>query len=213
MGGFHLLYQDVYSFGNADFNSFTSFIFGFLSVLFIIIVFIYILTVIGLWKMFKKAGKNGWEAIIPVYNTYTLCKITGVNPWWIVITFVAGIITSFVSALSILETIVTVYFDILLAVGIARSFGKNDGYAVGIYFFGFIFYLILGFGHSNYLGPRPMKDIIFNDNNNSNPSNNDPGYQANVSNTSTDNAVHFCSNCGTPVNQYHRFCPQCGKEL
>lgn len=31
---------------------------------------VYVIQVIGLWKMFTKAGIPGWKAIIPVYNTY-----------------------------------------------------------------------------------------------------------------------------------------------
>ena len=35
-----------------------------------------ILFVIGMWKMFAKAGEPGWASIIPFYNLYVLFKIT-----------------------------------------------------------------------------------------------------------------------------------------
>lgn len=210
---FHFFSQDIYSFFSTSSSLSAGFIFAFISVFLSVTFFIYILTAIGLWKMFKKAGKNGWEALIPIYNTYILCKITGVNPWWIVITFLAGFITSFSSALSILGSLVTIYFNILLAVGVARSFGKSDGYAVGIYFFDFIFYIILGFGSSNYLGPNPMKDIIFSDNN-FNTNNNCQEYNTTTTfSKNSDSSFQYCSNCGASVDRYHRFCPHCGKEL
>lgn len=47
----------------------------------IAVVTIYVIYTIALWKLFKKAGKNGWEAIIPFYNTYTLTEVAGLN-WW-----------------------------------------------------------------------------------------------------------------------------------
>lgn len=32
-----------------------------------------ILTLVGQWKMFKKAGKEGYIALIPVYNVWKRC--------------------------------------------------------------------------------------------------------------------------------------------
>ena len=36
-----------------------------------------VLDVIGKWKMFNKAGVPGWKALIPIYNTVVLYKISG----------------------------------------------------------------------------------------------------------------------------------------
>ena len=46
---------------------------GFGYIVFMLVV--YVLAVIGLWKMFEKAGEHGWMAIIPIVNTYKLFKI------------------------------------------------------------------------------------------------------------------------------------------
>ncbi len=35
------------------------------------------LVIAGLWKAFTKAGKPGWAAIIPIYNTIVLPQIAG----------------------------------------------------------------------------------------------------------------------------------------
>lgn len=35
-----------------------------------------IVFVVGMWKMFVKAGEAGWASIIPIYNIYVLFKIT-----------------------------------------------------------------------------------------------------------------------------------------
>ena len=177
-----------------------------------IILVICILTIIGQWKLFKKAGKKGWESIIPVYSTYILCQISGVNPWWLVIVFASGFISGLIPALSILSTIVNVYFGVLVAVSVSRSFGKSDGFAVGIYFLGFIFYLILGFGNSKYLGPKPMKDIIFKDTPNGNNNVSTP-EAAVYEDTNSSQNVYYCPSCGTKLSSDTKYCPHCGREL
>ena len=195
---------------NGDMGPFISFILGFFLVFLVIILIIGILTIIGQWKLFTKAGRKGWEAIIPVYNTYILCQISGVNPWWIVIVLASGFITALVPALTILGSIVNIYFGVLLAVSVSRSFGKSDAYAIGIYFFAWIFYLILGFGSSKYLGPKPMQDIIFKDN----PSNNNTSTpEATVHEDDTSDDVHYCPSCGTKLTIDTKYCPHCGREL
>ena len=52
-----------------------------------------ILTVVGKWKVFKKAGKNGWEALIPYYNTWVLCEIADIK-WWFFLIIIAGSLLS-----------------------------------------------------------------------------------------------------------------------
>lgn len=218
---FNLLYQDVYSVGQGTLaGSFLSFLLGFFFVMLIIILVIFLLTAIGQWKLFRKAGRRGWEALIPIYNTYILCQITGVNPWWIVIILASGVITAIIPALSIIGTVANVYFGVLLAVSVARSFGKSDGYAVGIYFFGFIFYLVLGFDSSEYLGPRPMKDIIFKEESNPNPNYNtgNPNHFSTPEakaeeNTNSSLDVHYCPSCGMKLTIDTKYCPHCGREL
>lgn len=33
-----------------------------------------ILTLVASWMIFKKMGHQGWEGIVPFYNTYVLCQ-------------------------------------------------------------------------------------------------------------------------------------------
>ncbi|MDQ5882867.1 MAG: hypothetical protein QG648_220, partial [Patescibacteria group bacterium] len=40
-----------------------------------------LLMIISFWKIFTKAGKPGWAAIIPVYNSVVLAQIAK-QPWW-----------------------------------------------------------------------------------------------------------------------------------
>ncbi len=36
-----------------------------------------LLVIVAMWKVFTKAGRPGWAAIIPIYNMYVWCKIVG----------------------------------------------------------------------------------------------------------------------------------------
>lgn len=33
-----------------------------------------ILSLVAEWMIFKKMGRQGWEGIVPFYNTYVLCQ-------------------------------------------------------------------------------------------------------------------------------------------
>ena len=107
-------------------------LFAMIGIILVIALVVYILQVIGMWKVFKKSGEEGWKAIIPIYNTYTMCKITGVNPWWVLIVAIAGGLSGAFgdsdlnTIVSLLCSIVTIYFSVLLYVSLARAFGKGD---------------------------------------------------------------------------------------
>lgn len=45
----------------------------------------------GLWKLFIKAGRKGWESIVPFYDLYILCKITNRPWWWVLLIIFPGI--------------------------------------------------------------------------------------------------------------------------
>ena len=176
-----------------------------------------ILEIIGTWKILKKGGQPGWGSLIPIYGQYLLCKVAGVNPWWLLIVFVAGLVGAIPVIGSIVYAVVVIYFVILLNVSLARSFGKSDSFAVGLILLSPIFVLILGL-KGEYQGPKPMKDIIFkNDEEQPNPA---PSYNvstdqnvANVPSNPQPTATKFCTNCGQPVNGDAKFCTSCGKEI
>lgn len=137
---------------------------GIMLVVVLISLAVAIVSIIGMWKMFTKAGEEGWKSIIPIYNMITLCKIVGVSPWWILIVFVSGLLGIIPILGSLLNLAVSIYFSILLCVSTANSFGKDTGFAVGLFFLSPIFYCILGFGSAKYEGAKPMNDIIFKNN-------------------------------------------------
>lgn len=195
-------------------NILISVILMFLAVVLIICLAIYILSSLGLSKMFKKANQDGWSAWIPIYNTYMLCKITGVNVYWLLI--VVGLyFFTFIPFVGIVAFAASIYFQVLLAVSTARSFGKSDGYAVGLFFLAPIFYMILGYGNSDYLGEKPMNDFVFDhiDTNKSTSNSTTTTTSAANSTISEKVVTRYCVYCGTPLSEGNKFCPNCGKEL
>jgi len=77
------------------------------------IVFAIILVLIhfGLWKLFVKAGRKGWESLIPVYKEFIIAKhITGRPGWWIAL---------------LLIPIVNIFIFFGLYLDLVKSFGKR----------------------------------------------------------------------------------------
>lgn len=197
---------------------------GGLLIFFLIIILISlaiaICTIVGQWRAFKKAGKGGWEAIIPIYNQIVLCQIVGVNPWWILIVAVGGMVLSLIPVLGPLCSLaLSIYFAVLLNVSAARSFGKSDGFAAGLIFLAPIFWLILGSNKTQYVGVTPMYDVVLNfvndkfgnsANNTTNNMNNNSNQNMNNSTQATN--IKFCTSCGYKMLNNERFCPSCGKE-
>src|SRR5271170_4087212 len=48
-------------------------------------------TIVGLWKIFEKAGEKGWKALIPIYNYHIWIKILKRPWWWIFIFLIPGV--------------------------------------------------------------------------------------------------------------------------
>lgn len=100
----------------------------------------YILVAIGMWPMLKKAGRLGWGGFIPIYNIYLQIKLAGRSGILLILYIVP---------------IVNIVVAIVVAVGVARAFGKG-----GLYGFFLLFvlqpigYLILGFGSAKYTEVR-----------------------------------------------------------
>lgn len=98
-----------------------------------------VVAIIAMWKIFVKAGQEGWKAIIPIYNIYVLLKIVGRPDWWLLLYFIP--VANFVVA-------------ILVCIDLARSFGKSDVFGVvGLFIFSLIGLCMLGFGKDKYIGP------------------------------------------------------------
>lgn len=101
-------------------------------------VFLIIFLIVAEWKVYEKAEQPGWAVLIPFYNFYILLKIVGKPGWWLLLLFVPFV-----------NLVIGIYVIHLLS----KSFGHDIGFTLGLIFLSFIFYPILGFGDSKYIGP------------------------------------------------------------
>lgn len=97
-----------------------------------------LLAIAGLWKTLSKAGKPGWGAIIPIYNVYLILKMAGRPGWWLLLYLVP---------------IVNLVVHIMVALDIAKAFGKSSAFGIiGLWLFSVVGFLMLGFGDAKYAG-------------------------------------------------------------
>lgn len=90
------------------------------------------------WRIFTKAGKPGWAAIVPIYNLFVMMEIVGRPAWWIVLMLLPFV--NFIAA-------------IVVSMDLAKSFGKSAGFGIGLALLGIFFAPILAFGDAQYQGP------------------------------------------------------------
>ena len=100
---------------------------------------IIVFAIVVQWKIFTKAGKPGWASIIPIYNIIVLLEIVGKPWWWLLL---------------MLVPVVNIVLLIMVMIALAKVFGKDGGFAVGLIFLSIIFMAILAFGDAKYLGPQ-----------------------------------------------------------
>lgn len=98
-----------------------------------------LLAIVAMWKIFTKAGKPGWAAIIPIYNIIVLLEIAGKPAWWVILFLIP-----FVNFVMIF----------IVSIAVAKNFGKGTGFGIGLALLGFIFGPILAFGDAQY-NPQP----------------------------------------------------------
>lgn len=99
---------------------------------------------LGTWKLYQKAGRKAWEALIPVYNAVVLMKIIN-RPWWWVILLFIPIVNLIMIPVVWVETI--------------RSFGRNSGMDTFLVLvtLGFYIFYINYFAEVTYIEDRSLK--------------------------------------------------------
>lgn len=103
------------------------------------LVFAVVMLIAG-WRVFEKAGEEGWKVLIPFYNSYTLFRIAGRNGWGFLLLFVP---------------LVNLVVLIMISLDLAKHFGKSGVFGFfGLFLFSFVGYVILGFGEDKYIGTK-----------------------------------------------------------
>lgn len=140
---------------------------------FAVIAAVVILYIVALWKVFQKAGKPGWHAVIPLLDSYqyyeiSIGKKTGLLFFGLMtIYIISDLYSDSFEAIAIICKLFGLALTVMSKVAdyyIVKSFGKDGSFAVGLMFFPIVFLPILAFGDAQYIGPKgqPINGIYAN---------------------------------------------------
>lgn len=144
-------------------------------IVWIIIIAALLVSIVGLWKMFEKAGYAGWKSLIPILNVYIMFEISG-NKKLFPVLIVSDIVylismiwrsviyasdpsasSPFLTALAVLGVISAVVMFIVvlkMLAGLAVAFGQGMLWFFLLLFFAPIAFVIMGFSSSiDFNGP------------------------------------------------------------
>lgn len=94
-------------------------------------------TIFAQSKVYKKANRSGIAPWIPIYNIYLLVEIANLPITYFLLTLIP---------------IVNIYALYKINVSVATLFKKSHAFGVGLFLLPFIFYPILAFSDSEYIG-------------------------------------------------------------
>lgn len=108
----------------------------FFIIYFIVLIGLSVLMFIALWKIFVKADRPGWAALVPVYNWWVVLEISlNNNILWFILMFIPGAnIVSYVISL----------------IGLCKTFKKSTVFTVLTVLLCGLTIPFLGFGKAEY---------------------------------------------------------------
>lgn len=197
---------------NTDNTAFVGLLTGlgiFAIILVILVLALAIVCIVAQWKLFKKAGKKGWEAIIPFYSTWVLIEIAGLN-WWYFLLAISGSILSLlgIEGLGFITNIAGWFVNFLCFYNLAKKTKQNEIlYGILGIFISYVPILILGFSNKitfdNSIEVSPNGIIGDKKTTNNN----------NTTNTQTQGQERYCLGCGQKLGNNVKFCENCGKKV
>lgn len=122
----------------------------------------------GYWQLFVKAGRKGWESLVPGWNLVIFMRIIGRPAWWVLglLAGPAGWVLAqevvartghrYGYALALPGLLVSGYVHCRVSRDLARSFGRSRRFAWRLILLPFVYLPVLGFGYSEYQGPGAL---------------------------------------------------------
>lgn len=107
-----------------------------------------LISIISMWRIYRKAGQPGWAAIVPIYNLIVWLKIINKPTWWIVLLFIP---------------VVNIVISIWMVNLLAKRFDRNVGFTLGLIFLGMFFYPLLAYKNYKYIGDIEVNSTFTGD--------------------------------------------------
>lgn len=168
----------------------------------LLIIGFYVFYIVCLWKLFKKAGKHGWEAIIPFYSTWVLIEIAGLN-WWYFLIAISGTLVSLVGldSLTWLTNLLSLAVNFFVFYNLAKKMHKQPmGIAIAGTLVSGIMVPVLALS-KNY---EYDSSVVVSPNG---------PIGDNKETTNNNEPEKFCLGCGKKLNPNTSFCENCGKKV
>jgi hypothetical protein len=102
---------------------------------------VWVVLIVSQWKIYTKAGRPGWAALVPIYNVLVLLDVAGKPGYWLLLLMIP---------------FANIYFGVATFIGLAERFGKDTGYAIGLLLLPFVFFPMLAFGSATFVGYRGL---------------------------------------------------------
>lgn len=121
---------------------------GFILIICIFVILIYVFYAVCLWGTFKKTKRNKKAALIPIYNTVCLVKDVLGSGWYTILLYIVPF--------------VNVIFSFVLFYRLGKRFGKSTGHSILLMLLPMIFWPLLAYDDSKYVDgkKRSKKKIV-----------------------------------------------------
>lgn len=118
---------------------------GFMAVMVFVLIALAIFMIVVKWRLFTKAGIEGWKSLIPFYSDYLWYRMICGNGWLM--------FSWLVALIPVIGQLAFLAFNIYVVYCLSRAFGKSSAFCIGLIFFPIVFMPMLAFGSSVYCGP------------------------------------------------------------
>ena len=118
-----------------------------------VVIMLIIFYMVTLWKFAVKVGKPGWSLFIPIYSSFVWVDIAKMDSIWCLLSFAPRIVKYMYPGdvnISLLASIFSLIIHFCLYDSIAKRFGKDTGFSIGLLLLNPIFLAILTYSKKCY---------------------------------------------------------------
>ena len=111
----------------------------------------YIIGSIFFMKIFEKAGVQGkWRAWVPIYNTLIFVKLGDLNPWWLLVLWVASGVLGWIPVIGQIVPIAAFLYTLAAAWRVGLKLQKEAVWLILYFFLTIVWLGILAFDKSRW---------------------------------------------------------------